>query len=142
MYVRHGKDGNHGKVMAVFEALCPVVEDHSQGDHGYDAIIRTSRGVVYVVEIKDGSQPPSKRRLTDSEKAAMARWGWQFALVESERDAERLARGDAFGKETDKRNERRAELTAKPFTPEASRELERIDDAEEAAWAEAQGRKL
>ncbi len=94
LYIRHGRDANHAPVMAKFRELCPVVEDHSQGDHGYDAIIRTSRGVVYVVEIKDGKRPPSQRRLTDNEKAAMSRWGWQFALVESERDAERLALGE------------------------------------------------
>ena len=91
LYVRHGKDANHEPVMAKFRDLCPVVEDHSQGDHGYDAIIRTSRGTVYVVEIKDGTLAPSRRQLTDNEKAAMRRWGWQFALVESERDAEDLA---------------------------------------------------
>jgi hypothetical protein len=93
LYVRHGKDANHAPVMAKFRELCPVVEDHSQGDHGYDAIIRTWDGVVYVVEIKDGRKPPSQRRLTDTEKAAMRRWGWQFALVESVRDAEDLALG-------------------------------------------------
>jgi hypothetical protein len=65
-----------------------------------------------------------------------------LAVAVTAAETEPLTRGDAFGKETEKRNERRAELTDAPFTPEASRELERIDDAEEATWTEAQGRKL
>jgi hypothetical protein len=44
--------------------------------------------------------------------------------------------------ETEDANDQRAALTSEPFTPAASRELERIDDTEEAAWTEAQGRKL
>lgn len=56
---------------------------------GYD-LICNYRGVVVLVEVKDGSRPPSERLLTDSEKAAALRHGSKFAVVESIKDAKGL----------------------------------------------------
>ncbi len=91
-YVSHGRDRNHAEVMDVFRSLCPVVEDHSQGDHGYDLLILNARGVAWVVEIKDGSLPPSRRALTPNEKAARIRWGRRFRVVTSIDEAIALTR--------------------------------------------------
>jgi hypothetical protein len=86
--------------MARFRELCPVVEDHSQGLHGYDAVVRTSTGKVWFVEIKDGELPPSARKLKPSEKDAQLRWGSDYVVIKNVDEAIALARGDAFGKET------------------------------------------
>lgn len=91
-HTRHQTDPNHAPVMARFRALCPVVEDHSQGGHGYDAIVETARGSFYVVEIKDGTLPPSARRLSPNELKALDRWGHRYKVVLSEDEAIALAR--------------------------------------------------
>lgn len=80
--------------MAKFKALCPVCEDHSQGGHGYDAIIMTSRGLTWVVEIKTGDAKDKRRlKLSANERSAQQRWGHVYKVVQSVDEAINLATG-------------------------------------------------
>jgi hypothetical protein len=44
------------------------------------------RGSNYLFECKDGTQPPSKKRLTEDEKAFHLTWDGQVAVVETVED--------------------------------------------------------
>lgn len=86
-------DRNHGEIRAVFRSLCPAVEDLSDVGRGIpDLLIKTARGSIYLVEVKDGTKPPSARRLTDDEKRVALRWGHNYRVVESVDAAIELAR--------------------------------------------------
>jgi hypothetical protein len=50
---------------------------------GFPDIIVGYRGVNLLVEIKDGSKPPSKRQLTSDELVWHDDWRGQVAVVES-----------------------------------------------------------
>lgn len=59
---------------------------------GFDGLV-AFRGKLEVVEVKDGSKPPSERRLTDREakrKAQLENKGVSYNVLESVDDALRL----------------------------------------------------
>lgn len=70
---------------AIVEALrqigCTVHPTHMIGS-GFPDIIAGYRGVNFLIEIKDGDKPPSKRRLTDDEERFHEDWRGQVATVE------------------------------------------------------------
>lgn len=90
-FIRHKKkDANHGYLVKFFRACGALVDDVSDlSGLGYDIIVCYA-GETVMVEIKDGSKPPSQRRLTESEEAAKARWGKKFAVIEDEEQAKGL----------------------------------------------------
>ena len=64
------KDANHNTLTAVFEALgCRVMDTSRLGGGAPDAIVQFG-GMTMLIEIKDGSKPPSARKLTPAEEAA------------------------------------------------------------------------
>ena len=68
------KDANHGEITKALEAIGCTVADTSGIGHGFpDALIGTC-GRNILLEIKDGSLPPSKRRLTPDEQEWAANW--------------------------------------------------------------------
>ncbi len=90
-HTQHRRDGNHAQILALARQLFPCVEDHSQQTVGYDLLIKNARGVVFMVEIKDGSLPPSRRRLTTNESLMAERWGNTYRVVEDVYDLVALA---------------------------------------------------
>lgn len=85
------KDGNHREIVAYFRQCGAIVDDVSDlAGLGYDIILSAYGVGPVLVEIKDGSKPPSERRLTESEEAAQARWGAKFAVVSSIEEARGL----------------------------------------------------
>jgi len=86
-------DANHAQIRGVLRALCPVVEDLSDVGRGMpDLLLKTARGSVYLVEVKDGRRPPSERKLSPAEEATAVRWGASYRVVLSEDEAIALAR--------------------------------------------------
>lgn len=87
-YRRHKrKDANHSETVTFLRASGAVVDDVSAlPDIGYDLLV-CYQGNVAMVEIKDGEQPPSARRLTESEKEARLRHGDKFAVVTNLQEA-------------------------------------------------------
>ncbi len=55
---------------------------------GFCDIIAGYRGVNVLLEIKDGSLPPSARKLTADEQAFHDTWAGQIAIVTSPEDAQ------------------------------------------------------
>jgi len=81
------KDANHNRIMRAFVEYGWVVLDIWQIKNACDIFI-TKNGQTVAVEIKDGSKPPSARKLTSGEIDFKERWMLQghWRLVESLED--------------------------------------------------------
>jgi hypothetical protein len=76
MRLRARVDANHKEIIMALRAIgASVVSTHQLGKGFPDALVMF-RGRLYLIEIKDGSKPPSARKLTEQEQ--------RFALVWSE----------------------------------------------------------
>lgn len=78
------RDANETEIVKALRALpgTSVV----QLDAPLDLLVGR-RGVNLLLEVKDGSKPPSKRRLTDKEQAFFDSWEGQRAVVEDPGEA-------------------------------------------------------
>jgi hypothetical protein len=57
-------DSNHGEVRDTYRKAGAVVADTSGAGSGFPDMVVSYRGQVHLVEVKDGSKPPSARKLT------------------------------------------------------------------------------
>lgn len=81
-------DGNQTPVVRRLRDRGCVVAVTSGVGHGFpDLIVRTPRGTLFLVEVKDGDAP-----LTPDELLFQATWGASYVVVRSDADARRLAR--------------------------------------------------
>ena len=83
------KDGNHQEIVKAFKKCGWSVLDIAQLKNCCDLFV-ARRGYVVAVEIKDPTQPPSKRRLTDGEKKFFERWSGPTFVVHTEDDVRLL----------------------------------------------------
>lgn len=80
-------DDNQSEIVAALRAAgCSVTSLASIGKGCPDIVVGRG-GVNYLMEIKDGNKPPSKRRLTKDEQEWHATWNGHVAIVESVEDA-------------------------------------------------------
>lgn len=80
-------DDNQADIVAALRYVgCSVTSLASVG-RGFPDIIVGYDGKNYLMEIKDGNKPPSKRRLTPDEQAWQEAWRGQVAVVTSVEDA-------------------------------------------------------
>ena len=79
------KDSNHREIVATFERLGWSVLDVAQLKNCCDCFV-AKHGRTIAVEIKDGSKPPSARKLTKGEQEFKERWKGEYALIESVND--------------------------------------------------------
>lgn len=90
-------DANHAAVRDALRNAGAVVFDvHGSHEMGCDLLVAW-RGNLWPVEVKDGSKPPSARRLTANERKAQAVYnsgGVPYFVVESVDDAMRLLNGE------------------------------------------------
>lgn len=85
-------DGNHGEVIAALRAAGCRVHDTSRLGGGFpDTVVATPAGVLLMIEIKDGSLPPSRRRLTPAEEEFFATFAGHCVIAESAEEALALA---------------------------------------------------
>lgn len=84
-------DANQAAIVAAFRALgASVLHLHTVGAGCPDLLVGI-RGVNVLVELKDGSKPPSARRLTPLEEQFCASWrGRQVVVVERVEDVARV----------------------------------------------------
>lgn len=61
-------DGNHSEIVTGLRAVGAFVQSIASVGRGCPDVICAYRGRWYVAELKDGSKPPSHRRLTEAEK--------------------------------------------------------------------------
>jgi len=67
-----------------------VAHTHTIG-HGFPDVVVSRKGRTQLIEIKDGSKPPSARKLTDDEKDFHMRWEDHIPIIESLDDVENFA---------------------------------------------------
>jgi hypothetical protein len=79
------KDDNHKEIVSFFESCGWVVWDTSQLKDCVDIVVSRAFQTI-VVEIKDGSKPPSKRKLTPGELKFRQKWRGHYRLVQSVED--------------------------------------------------------
>lgn len=60
-------DANQPEIVAALKAMGAEVTDLSAVGSGVCDLLVSYRGQWYAIEIKDGSKPPSKRKLTDDQ---------------------------------------------------------------------------
>jgi len=57
-------DANHGEIVAALRSIGVQVTDLSASGNGVPDLMCLWRAQIYLLEIKDGSKPPSARKLT------------------------------------------------------------------------------
>jgi len=83
-------DANQPEIVEYFRKAGAVVDIVSSlPGIGYDLIVHYM-GAIVLVEVKDGSKPPSERCLTASETAAWKRHGSKFAVISDIQEANGL----------------------------------------------------
>jgi hypothetical protein len=87
-------DANHRAIASALEGIgCSVISLAPLGNGAPDLLVGF-RGRTICLEVKDGSKPPSARRLTPLEKAFFARWrGGDLFVVDSIEDAIERVKG-------------------------------------------------
>ena len=81
-------DANHAEVVKALRAVGALVHDTSRVGGGFPDLVVKYRGVVRLLEVKDGRRPPSARQMTPQEAAWHSLWGGPEALVRVVNDAE------------------------------------------------------
>lgn len=76
-------DGNHTEIVEAFRKHgCSVWDTSRMGEGGPDLVVgRWQRCVL--VEVKDGSLPPSRRKLTPDEIKFKREWKGAYCIVEN-----------------------------------------------------------
>ena len=80
-------DANQPAIVAALRNVGATVQPLHMVGKGCPDLLVGYRGVNYLLEVKDGSQPPSRRRLTADELNWHGYWGGQVAIVENEDEA-------------------------------------------------------
>lgn len=80
------KDANHGSVGDFIRAHGWSVLDLAQHGVSVDFVV-AKYGWACLLEVKDGSKPPSDRQLTPKEKALRDQWDGPYVLAESPEEA-------------------------------------------------------
>ncbi len=85
------KDANHNLVEIYLRSLGFVTLDISALKNCCD-IVASKNGVTYLIEIKDGTKPPSQRKLTSGEKKFRDYWqsSGKWILIKSRSDCDYL----------------------------------------------------
>ena len=83
------RDDNHDTIRKAFQDMgCTVWDTADLGCGAPDMVVGVTGLVNELVEVKDGSKPPSRRQLTPDEQEFHRDWrGRAPVIVESEQDA-------------------------------------------------------
>jgi len=81
-------DRNQPAIVAALRAAgCTVAITSMVGQGFPDLVVATPAGVLLLVEIKDGSLPPSARELTPAQRQFHTTWGSRVDVVHSVQEA-------------------------------------------------------
>lgn len=78
-------DANHAAIVKAFRALgCSVASTAGIGDGFPDLVVsRHKDGPAWLVEVKDGSKPPSARKLTEDQIKFHGAWKGKIFVCKS-----------------------------------------------------------
>jgi Holliday junction resolvase len=82
------RDDNEAAIVRFLEANGCIVQRLSAP--GVPDLLVSRGGVNCLLEVKDPTKPPSKRRLTPDQARWIERWRGQVAIVETPQDAMRV----------------------------------------------------
>jgi hypothetical protein len=83
-------DSNHTLIVAVFRAMGCSVQSIASVGKGCPDLLVGKDGWTVPVEVKDGSKPPSARKLTPDEEIWRTNWQGSYALIESPEQAHQM----------------------------------------------------
>lgn len=87
MRKRGRTDDNQTEIMNALRRVGAGVQSTANIGDGFADLVVGFRGVNYLLEVKDGTKPPSKRKLTDQEINFHQRWPGQICVVNSVEEA-------------------------------------------------------
>lgn len=76
-------DANQAEIVAALRQIGASVQPLHAVGQGCPDLLVGWRGMVSLLEIKDGSKPPSARKLTPDQEKWHAAWRGQVAVVEN-----------------------------------------------------------
>lgn len=86
--MRRGRtDANQQEIINALRAIGCSVFDASQFGNGFADLVVGRAGVNWLMEVKDGSKPPSAQALTKYQKKFRDEWRGQRAVVRSPDEA-------------------------------------------------------
>lgn len=80
-------DANQQQVIDALRRVGCCVRDTSRVGMGFPDLVVGYKGHNYLIEVKDGAKPQSKRALTPDERAFFYEWRGQTAVVLGPEDA-------------------------------------------------------
>jgi Holliday junction resolvase len=86
-------DDNHTEIINAFRSCGFSVQDLSAAGDGIPDLLIGRRGKNYLIEVKDGNKPPSKRKLTQKQLDWHDAWLGQVEIIESVSDVMRFIEG-------------------------------------------------
>lgn len=83
MRVRARKDANHAEIVKTFRELGAQVVDLANIGNGVPDLLVSTGKRTFLVEVKDGSKPPSQQKLTTDEKEFHSVWRGELFTITS-----------------------------------------------------------
>jgi hypothetical protein len=79
-------DDNHAEIIAAFRQLGWSARSTATIGKGFPDAAVGKFGHTYLIEIKDSSKPPSRRKLTEDEERFWREWRGSVIMIESVAD--------------------------------------------------------
>jgi hypothetical protein len=86
------RDDNHTDIVGTFRAIGFSVLDTASLGGGAPDVMVSNHLNTWAIEIKDGTKPPSARKLTKAEETFRDTWQGRYAIIESVDDVLALVR--------------------------------------------------
>lgn len=83
-------DANQPEIVKALRSVGAAVAPTHQLGKGFPDLVVGFRGVNYLLEVKDGNKPPSKRKLTADEEEWHLNWKGEVSVVNDVDEALRV----------------------------------------------------
>ena len=83
-------DANHGTIRDALRAMGASVADTKSAGEGFPDLVVGYRGKTLLVEVKDGTLPPSARKLTGPQEKFHSNWRGHVCVVKNVEEAAAL----------------------------------------------------
>lgn len=81
MRLRGKVDSNHGEIVKALRSAGILARSTASVGDGFPDILAAYRDVIVLLEVKDGSLPPSARKLTKAEAEFVATWPRTYVVT-------------------------------------------------------------